>query len=356
LNSKEIVMPGLVPGIHGAPPQRQCSLKSGLFPQPVEAAQRRNNMMSADAVASMSLAERLWIYQRERFPLGKTAVLLAVFSAASISVSARLAGRGLPPATTFAGAWAVVLMIFFQLRACDEIKDREDDLRWRPERPIPRGLVSLRLIVGLGLAGVPAGIAIALALNLRLLGPLALVWLWLALMTAEFFVPEWLRRRPFLYIVSHMAIMPLIDLFETACEWLPHGAVPPLGLAWFIGLSFANGCVIEIGRKVWAPANERPGVETYSGLLGARRAALLWAGCASAAFALLAGTGFATGVAALDAAIGALALAAVWAIALRFALRPDSAGQKLIDGMAGVWVLICYATAGFAPLIYDLPT
>lgn len=86
-------------------------------------------MMSADAVAPLSLAERPWIYQRERFPLGKTAGLLAVFSAASISVSAHLAGRGLPPVTTFAGARAVVLT-FFQLRACDEIKDRGDDLRW----------------------------------------------------------------------------------------------------------------------------------------------------------------------------------------------------------------------------------
>jgi hypothetical protein len=36
LNSREIVMPGLVPGIHGAPPQRQCPLKSGLFPYPVK--------------------------------------------------------------------------------------------------------------------------------------------------------------------------------------------------------------------------------------------------------------------------------------------------------------------------------
>jgi hypothetical protein len=39
LNSRGVVMPGLVPGIHGPPPQRQCSLKSGLFPQP--ASERR---------------------------------------------------------------------------------------------------------------------------------------------------------------------------------------------------------------------------------------------------------------------------------------------------------------------------
>lgn len=306
--------------------------------------------MSTQVLSPPSLLSRLWIYQRERFPLGKTSVLLAVFSAASLSVSAHLSGRSLPPLLTFAGAWAIVLIIFFQLRACDEIKDREDDLRFRPERPIPRGLVTLRLILGMGMAGVPLAMAIAAVLDLALLLPLGLVWLWLALMTVEFFVPDWLKARPFLYLISHMAIMPLIDLFETACEWLPHSAAPPAGLIWFLGLSFANGCVIELGRKVWAPHNERPGVETYSSLLGAPRAALLWAAAASLAFLLLVGTGFAAGTPMIDTAIGALALGALWVIALRFARRPDGARQKLIDGMAGIWVLVCYATAGFAPL------
>jgi 4-hydroxybenzoate polyprenyltransferase len=307
--------------------------------------------MSAEAAADLGLGERLWIYQRERFPLGKTGLLLAVFSTASISVSAHLAGRALPGFATFAGAWAVALILFFQLRAFDEVKDREDDLRWRPERPIPRGLVSLRLIVGLGIAGVPVQLALAAALSLALLIPLALVLTWLALMTAEFFVPEWLKRRPFVYLVSHMAIMPLIDLLLTACEWLPHGALPPAGLLWFLSLSFANGCVIELGRKVWAPESERPGVETYSALLGARRAALLWAGTASIAFLLLCGTGFATGAPVLDASIGALALAAVWAVTASFIRAPTPKRQARIDGMAGLWVLFCYATAGFAPFI-----
>jgi hypothetical protein len=307
--------------------------------------------MSIGALSPAPLLARLWIYQRERFPLGKTALLLAVFSAASLSVSAHLAGRALPGLATFAGAWAIVLIVFFQLRACDEVKDSEEDRRWRPERPIPRGLVSLRLIVGLGAAGVPLAALIAAALDPRLLWPLGAVWLWLALMSAEFFVPQWLRQRPFLYLASHMAIMPLIDFFETACEWLPTAGAPPPGLAWFLGLSFANGCVIELGRKVWAPESERPGVETYSALLGPRRAALLWAGAASVAFALLAGTGAATGRAAADALVGAAALAVVWFAALRFASRADPAGQKLIDALSGGWVLICYATAGFAPLV-----
>src|SRR5580700_9637550 len=177
--------------------------------------------------ATLSIGRRLWIYQRERFPVLRTALLLAVFTAASINVSAHLAGRPLPGWGSYAVAFLVALTFFFQLRACDEIKDAEDDRRYRPERPIPRGLVSLRLIVGIGIAAVPIATAATAVLDLRLLGPLALVWLWLALMTAEFFVPAWLKARPFLYLVSHMLIMPLIDFFVTGCEWLKVGGGPP---------------------------------------------------------------------------------------------------------------------------------
>jgi hypothetical protein len=43
----------------------------------------------------------------------------------------------------------------------------------------------------------------------------------------------------------------------------------------FLALSFVNGCVLEIGRKLWAPENEIAGVDTYSAL-GAARAAAIW--------------------------------------------------------------------------------
>ena len=298
--------------------------------------------------AGESLLRRLWLYQAERFPLGKTAILLAVFSAASISVSAHLAGRPLPGLWTFIGVWLVVIVVFFQMRAADEHKDLEDDTNYRPERPIPSGLVSLRLI--LGLAGVGGLVALALAgsINPGLIGLLFVVWLWLGLMSFEFFVPQWLKARPALYLVSHMVIMPFITLLVTAAEWLPHGA-PPQGLWLLLALSFVNGCVLEIGRKVWAPASEREGVETYSSLLGPARAAFLWVVASAAAWLLLLGLGLALGAPLLVGVPSFIALVVVVGAATRFARDPTQKGQKLIDNLAGLWVLVCYALAGFVP-------
>jgi 4-hydroxybenzoate polyprenyltransferase len=308
-------------------------------------------MTAVPSEAALPIARRLWIYQRERFPLARTALLLAVFTAASINVSAHLAGRALPSWPSYLVAFVVGLVFFFQLRACDEIKDADDDRRYRPERPIPRGLVELRLIVGLGLAAVPLAALATAALDPHLLWPLALVWLWMALMAAEFFVPEWLKARPFLYLVSHMLIMPLIDLFVTACEWLRVSGSPPPGLWLFLVLSFLNGCVLEIGRKIYAPGNERTGVETYSALLGPRNATLLWGAILAAAFAFLLAVGAAIGAPRLVGAIGLLGLAACLAGGLMFWHAGDAAGQTRIDTMSGLWVLTCYGAAGFAPLL-----
>ncbi len=301
--------------------------------------------------AEENVMRRLWLYQAERFPVIKTAVLVGVFSAASISVSAHLSGRALPGLWTFAGVWVVVIILFFQMRACDEYKDLAEDTRYRPERPIPSGLVSLRLILGLAGAGGALALIVAGSIYYPLIGVLLLVWLWLGLMTFEFFVPEWLKARPALYLTSHMVIMPLITLFITAAEWLPHGWQVPDGLWLFLALGFINGCVLEIGRKVWAPASECEGVETYSALLGPSRAALLWMGASAVAWLLLLGVGVALGVSLLIGIPGFVALVVVVGAAIRFARNPTPKGQKLIDRLAGLWVLVCYALAGFMPFL-----
>lgn len=301
--------------------------------------------------ARASLWRRLWLYQAERFPLGKTALLLAAFSASSISVSAHLADRPLPHWGVFVIAWLVAIVFLFQLRASDEFKDLEDDRRYRPERPIPSGLVSLRLILTLAGLACIAAIGLTWAITPLLLLPLALVWAWLGLMTAEFFVSDWLKARPFLYLVSHMAIMALIDLYLTGAEWLPHGWSPPAGMWAFLALSLVNGCVLEIGRKTWAPANERPGVETYSSLLGPARSAWLWLAFATLAWCLLLVIGFLVGAPLMVGGFSAILLVIMTATAWRFTLAPLPAGQGRIDSLAGIWVLGCYLLAGGVPLL-----
>ncbi|MDN5567267.1 MAG: UbiA family prenyltransferase [Paracoccus sp. (in: a-proteobacteria)] len=292
----------------------------------------------------------LWTYQRERFPLSKTAPLLAVFSAASICASAVLAGRPLPGPGAYLAGFFIAMTLFFQMRVCDEVKDQGDDRRYRPDRPIPRGLVSLRLIVGLGVVSVPLTALAVWAWHPPALWLLALVWGWLAAMTLEFGVPRWLKARPIRYLLSHMAIMPLIDLLLTGLEWMPGGGAAT-GLWLFLVLSFVNGCVLEIGRKLWSPDHEIAGVDSYSGLWGPKRAALIWCGCVLLSLGLLGGVGAANAAMGISLVLGCAGAAVCCVAAAGYARSPDPAAEKRMDMLAGLWVFACYAIAGFAPVV-----
>jgi hypothetical protein len=294
---------------------------------------------------------RLWIYQAERFPLVKNGLLIAVFACSGVTLSAVLASRALPDLAAYGCAAFVAFGLFFQLRVADEVKDADEDRRYRPERPVPRGLVTLRLLVGLagGIAFLQALVAGIYAP--RLLGLLLLVWAWMGLMAVEFFAPSWLRARPLVYLVSHMAVMPLIDLWITGVEWLPRAGIPPFGLLPALLLSFANGCVLEIGRKTWAPESERPGVETYSSLWGPGTAARCWLGTLTVAGVLVWLTGASAGASWPMAAIAIAAFALASPAARSFIARPTVAAQQRLDTSAGLWVLTSYATLGLVPLL-----
>ncbi len=306
--------------------------------------------MIAKPERDTSLPARLWIYQRERFPLVQTVPLLGAFSAASVTASARLADRPLPDIATYLAAFLIVMVFFWQMRALDEVKDAEIDRRYRPERPIPRGLVSLRLILWLAaVAAIPAAAA-AYALSPGVLILMMIAWAWLALMGVEFFIPEILKKSPALYLISHMAIMPLIDLVLTGCEWVPAGSVPD-GIWTFLLMSFCNGCVIEFGRKIWAPEQEREGVETYSSSWGIPRSLSALAAMTGLAFMSLVICGSYLDRPLLTTICGLVFLLPFLFVLADFWKTPDGKRQKRLETLSGIWVLACYLIAAFTPVL-----
>jgi 4-hydroxybenzoate polyprenyltransferase len=295
---------------------------------------------------------RWWIYQRERFPLAAHGPLIAAFSASAVGYSALLRGGAARPAvTSYAVAFVVSLGSFLLLRIADEFKDAEEDARFRPYRPVPRGLVTLRELLFAGIAVAVVQLALAATIGWGLVALLAVTWIYFALMSREFFAREWLKARPVAYLFSHMLIMPLIDWFATGCDWVQAGGAMPAGLFWFLAASFCNGIVIEIGRKIRAPEQEERGVETYTFLWGRPVAIGAWLAAMAAtlacAIAAAARIAFAGPVA---VALGLLLLGAA-ALGVGFVMTVRGSLAKRIELMSGVWTLALYLSLGVAPLV-----
>lgn len=298
-----------------------------------------------------------WIvYQRERFPLAAHAPLVAAFSASAVCFSSLARGHAaVPPLSSLVVAFVTSLLFFLQLRVADELKDAEEDAKYRPYRPVPRGLVTLGELRTVGIVAAAIQFGLALWLDPALLWLLVLPWAWLLLMTREFFVAEWLKAHPIFYMTSHMVVLPLIDLYATACDWRVAGeTVAPTGLMWFLAVSYLNGIVVEIGRKTRAPMDEERGVGTYSALWGARRAAHVWllAVFMTATAAWVASTRIGTehGAVVMLAAL----VIACGVVVRRFAHDASRGAGKSIELMAGVWTLVMYLGLGAAPLAMTL--
>lgn len=299
---------------------------------------------------------RWWIYQRERFPILTHGLLIATFSFSAFSHALLLRNDVRAENLSLSGIGAALIafiscfLFFLQLRIADEFKDFEEDMRYRPYRAVPRGLVSLEELrmIGIGSAIIQLGLALAVGSSLALW--LALVWGYLGLMTKEFFVHKWLKSRPLVYMLTHMLIMPLISFYAAACDWLAVGALPSPGLAWFLLVSFFNGMVIEIGRKIRAPKDEEFGVETYSYLWGRKKAVMMWLG-------VLLLTAVMAGLAAeqinfVTPVVGLLGLLYVvaGAIASRFLKKPTTKTAKRFELMSVIWTLLMYLSLGILPL------
>jgi 4-hydroxybenzoate polyprenyltransferase len=299
------------------------------------------------------MANRWWTYQRERFPIVGHGPVIAAFSFSAVCFSSLLRGDfSMPDLRTVVVAFGTAFLFFLQLRIADEFKDFEEDSRYRPYRPVPRGLVKLweLAVVFVLAAGIQLGLA--LWLDASLLPLLVVTWVYLALMSKEFFVANWLKERHVLYMLSHMAIVPLVDFYATACDWRPRVETPPPDLLWFVAVSYFNGLVIEMGRKIRGPQEEEEGVSTYSRIWGMRNAALVWLG-AMFITAVLAGVAASRIDWCLPVVIVvALMLFGAGLVVRAFLRDPSAKRGKWIETFSGLWTLSLYLILGAIPLVW----
>lgn len=293
---------------------------------------------------------RLWIYQRERFPLVAHVPLILAFCFCAASFSARLRLQSWPAWSSVIVAFCSCLLFFLQLRIADEFKDAKEDARWRPYRAVPRGLVQLRELGILFVCCAVVQLLLATWLRPSLIFILFLTWFYVAAMSLEFGARAWLKAHPITNLWSHMLIMPLIVFYATATDWMLSAAPsPPEGLLFFLAASFFNGIVIEIGRKIRVPAQEEEGVETYSSLWGCRTAAIVWWFCVALTAvcgSLAAGEARALGAVTVPFVFFALALGV---FVIFFVRHQSEKLAKMFEAASAVWTLCLYLALGLLP-------
>ncbi len=291
---------------------------------------------------------RWLVYQKERFPLAQYGAIVAAFSYSGLCVSRMMRGAsGLPDGQAFLAAYLCSLILFFQLRVADEFKDHDEDCRYQPERPVPRGLIKLKELAVLGLLGAAVQAVLAFSYQQSLLLPLVLTWLYFALMSVEFFAHNWLKKRPFTYLWTHMLILLFVDIFITAFDWMKGTALPPSGLWLFLAVSFCNGVIIEIGRKIKSAPEEKPGVTSYTSAWGRRPAVFAWLAAIATSGCLSVATAAKLGFAPPILIVTSLLVFGAALLTFKFVRKPLTG--KPFEAFSGLWTLTTYLALGTVP-------
>lgn len=203
-----------------------------------------------------------WLtYLIQRSPPATLAVV-----AGGITLSGVWIGHGSLDATRFALAFAGLFLFMVLARLNDELKDYEKDQVAHPDRPLPRGVVTLSsarratAVLFAATAAYAAVLGAAAGWRAGTLYGAAAVWLWL--MSHEFFAAETLATRPLASAILHQLVLLPLYTFAIAAQQ-PEAVVTPAALAYAVA-NLGASLSYEVGRKL------DPAAHPVLGYYGAR--------------------------------------------------------------------------------------
>ncbi len=208
----------------------------------------------------MSLFSALIKYQKIRFPL----VLLVPTTLTSVLGSAAILGtiNWLLITLTF----LVAIAFLFHLRAIDEIRDFRHDTMYHTERPVQKGIISIKqlkiarkiaLVVFFGICAFYSLTSLIIAIGLFLYSSIA---------AKDFYVADRIRKHFFLYnFLNMLQLVGLQFVIYTLLRW--NLSMSPI-IWWHLAAIFLLSLLLEVMRKVKLPSEETAGKDTYSDHLG----------------------------------------------------------------------------------------
>jgi len=217
----------------------------------------------------MNFVKSLYQYQEERFPvkiLFFTTMAVVLSSAAILSYNVNI--------YQIVGAFVACMAFLFHVRVIDESRDFDHDLKYHPERPVQRGLISIRQLFYIDAVGVIVFITVALIFGRisKFYGAALLLFSFVA--WKDFFLRNWLKKKFYLYNAVNMLQMVLLQMliYSIFTQSFMVTQVMWIHLVFVI----FNTIIMEFVRKIKTMADESRGEDTYSWHMGFFRSLMVF--------------------------------------------------------------------------------
>ena len=231
-------------------------------------------MSTESTKENIGLFKKFVIFLSERFGLVGSPMMISLFVLSHLGLvysHNELYAKIYQIISLFLG----VILFFVKLRFYDEIKDYELDKIINPNRPLPRGLLTIDHIknaikvvilfelILFSIIGLPALISMGLTIGYSLL------------MYKEFFIGKYIRPHLTTYATSHTVVTLFLSISIFSAISNTNFWKLDMEYFYFSLTSWLIFNIFELGRKVFQPDEEREGVESYSLVWGRWGATLL---------------------------------------------------------------------------------
>lgn len=231
----------------------------------------------------MSFIKKWYTYQKERFPILTfgiyvLSIVIAVFSYTNSKVTRTVDYMIILP------MFLVTFLQFLMTRIVDEFKDYEEDCKYRPYRPVPRGLIKLKeLKVLFIICGIlQFFITIIFAKGWISIISLGIMWIFFAIMSKGFFIKKILDKHILLEVTLDEIMMPLMIAFLiTFTPYINKNNPISMNISNIFNaktlliMSYIVSWIVEVARKIRSKEQEEKGVKTYTAVLGITKATVL---------------------------------------------------------------------------------
>ena len=217
----------------------------------------------------MNFLNKWYTYQKERFPVATYGLYILCLSFAAFFYNTKMLEIE-SNVGVFITMFVVAFLQFLMVRIIDEFKDYEEDKKYRPYRPVPRGLIKLKELRTLFVICIIIQFALTLIMNPFSLIFLLVLWIMFILMTKSFFMKKLVDKHILLEVALDEILLPTLMLYLSSFIKID------ITILWrLLLLSYVVSWIIEIARKVRCKKDEEKGVKTYTAVFGIPKATIL---------------------------------------------------------------------------------
>ncbi len=204
-------------------------------------------------------------FVNERFPVVSHLVMVVTFFLGTILMAGDYESLFNKELYKVIMSAVVIVFIFIHLRILDEIKDYKSDIEAHPDRPLPRGLISVKEagILVFSIIVIELGLAFLVSINFFI--ALVMTIFYSLLMFKEFFIGNFLSKRIFLYALTHTPVTLFIIITIFAVY---NGNIFSINRLYLSISGILQAFVFEISRKTFIKEMEKKGLASYSGMAG----------------------------------------------------------------------------------------